>query len=78
MVDNRIYCVSAEYDGAAGSVFTSYNYTTLKDNRLISLSFILRYNNCANYSQEKNQACTKEREAFDLDGVVDRIVQSIK
>jgi hypothetical protein len=78
IVDNRIYCVDVQNEGAAGSVYSSYIYTTLKNDKLIKASFVLIYPNCANYDNEQNQACASEREAFDIDGVVDRIVQSVR
>jgi hypothetical protein len=78
VVDNRIYCVDVKNEGAAGSVYASYVYTTPKNGELIKISFVLRYSNCGNYDQAQNQACASEREAFDLDATVDRIVQTIK
>jgi hypothetical protein len=78
LVDNRIYCVNVKNEGAAGSVYSSYVYTTPKEGKLVSVSFILRYPNCANYDEEQSRACTSEREAFDIDATVDRIVQTIK
>ncbi|HRY76826.1 MAG TPA: hypothetical protein P5524_01535 [Candidatus Paceibacterota bacterium] len=78
LVDNRIYCVNVKNEGAAGSVYSSYVYTTPRNGQLVSVSFVLRYLNCGNYEEERNQACTSEREAFDLDATVDRIIQTIK
>jgi len=78
VVDNRIYCVDVKNEGAAGSVYSSYVYTTPKNGKLVKVSFVLRYPNCGNYDEVRNQACTSEREAFDLDSTVDRIVQSVK
>ncbi len=77
-VDDRTYCVNVKHEGAAGSVYSSYTYTTVKNGKFITVNFSLRYTNCANYDEAKNQECTKEREAFDVDATVDRIVQSIK
>jgi len=78
VVDNRIYCVNVKNEGAAGSVYSSYVYTTAEGGMLVSVSFVLRYPNCANYDEEQSQACTSERETFDLDATVDRIVQTVK
>jgi hypothetical protein len=78
LVDNRIYCLNVKNEGAAGSVYSSYVYTTPKNGKIIKVSFVLRYIGCGNYDKEQNQACTSEREAFDLDATVDRIVQTIK
>ena len=77
VVDNRIYCVNVKNEGAAGSVYSSYVYTTPRRGRLVSISFVLRYANCANYDEEESQECASEREAFDLDATVDQIVQTI-
>jgi hypothetical protein len=77
LVDNRIYCVNVKNEGAAGSVYSSFVYTTPKRGKLVSISFVLRYSSCANYDEEQNQACVSEREAFDLDATVDRLVQTV-
>jgi len=78
LVDNRIYCVNVKNEGAAGSVYSSYVYTTPLRGKLVLVSFVLRYPNCTNYEEEQSRACTSEREAFDIDATVDRIVQTIK
>ncbi|MDD2730992.1 MAG: hypothetical protein PHW33_02605 [Candidatus Portnoybacteria bacterium] len=77
LVDDRVYCVNVKNEGAAGSVYSSYIYTTFWKGKLVSVSFVLRYPNCANYDKEQNRACASEREAFDLDATVDRIVQTV-
>jgi len=78
IVDNRTYCVNIKHEGAAGSVYSSYAYTTVKNGKLVKVNFSLRYTNCGNYDEEQNKACASEREAFDIDSTVDRIVQTIK
>ncbi len=78
MVDNRIYCVNVKHEGAAGSVYSSYTYTTTKNDKLVKVSFTLQYPNCNNYDEEQSKVCSSERETFDIDSTVDRIVQSIK
>jgi len=77
MVDDRTYCVNIKNEGAAGSTYSSYAYTTTKNGKLVNVSFTLQYPNCNNYDEGQSQACTSEREAFDIDSTVDRIVQSI-
>ncbi len=78
LVDDRTYCVNVKHEGAAGSVYSSYTYTTAKNSKLVNASFTLRYPNCNNYDGEQSKACTSEREAFDIDATVDRIIQTIK
>jgi len=77
MVDNRTYCVNIKNEGAAGSVYSSYIYTTTKNGKLVKISFTLQYPNCNNYDEEQRKACTNEREAFDIDSTVDRMAQTI-
>lgn len=77
MVDNRTYCVNVKNEGAAGSVYSSYVYSTAKNGQIVNVSFTLQYPNCNNYDEEQRKACSGEREAFDIDSTVDRIVQSI-
>jgi hypothetical protein len=78
LVDDRTYCVNVKHEGAAGSVYSSYTYTTAKNGKLANVFFTLRYPNCNNYDEEQSKACISEREAFDIDATVDRIVQTIK
>jgi hypothetical protein len=77
IVDDRVYCVTAETEAAAGSAYTTYTYTTAREGDIISLNFVLRYPQCLNYDDPKQSECAAEREAFDLDGVIDRIMGTI-
>jgi len=78
MVDNRIYCVTKVTEGAAGSIYTQYSYiTTTGNNKLVNLTFSLRFVQCGNYDAPKKTECEGERETFDIDSVVDRIVKTI-
>jgi len=77
LVDDRTYCVNIKNEGAAGSVYSSYVYTTTKNGKLVKVSFTLQYPNCNNYDEVQSQACASEREAFDIDSTIDRIVQSV-
>lgn len=76
--NNNTYCIEAMSEGAAGSVYTTYIYTTQKDAKLISAKFTLRFPQCLNYDDPKKTACQNERTTFDLDSLVDQIINSIK
>jgi len=78
LVDDRVYCVTAMSEGAAGSVYTEFIYTTQKDKQLVTAKFTLRYPQCVNYDDPAKTTCQNEREAFDLDGLVDKIFTSLK
>lgn len=76
---SRVYCIKAISEGAAGSVYTDYTYRTADNGKIISLSFILRYPQCDNYSEDPDKTnCANERSYFDLDGIVSRIIASAK
>lgn len=77
-VDGRVYCMEAMSEGAAGSTYTTYTYTTARDGKLIAINFVLRYPQCLNYDDPKQSECLSERETFDLDSVVDRIAASVE
>lgn len=77
-INNATYCISAESEGAAGSVYTTYVYTTTINNKLVSATFTLQAVQCLNYDEPEQSACVKERETFDLDAVADKIVASVK
>ncbi len=77
LVNNREYCVTKESEGAAGSTYTNYAYAFPKDTKTIIFTFTTRATQCANYDEPNKTACEKEREAFDLDGVVDKMAQSL-
>lgn len=78
LVDNRLYCVEAASEGAAGSVYTNYIYTTQKNDQLLKFKFVLRYPQCDNYEDPNKTECKTERETFNLDGVIDRIAAGVQ
>jgi len=78
VINSRIYCINVKHEGAAGSVYSSYVYTTPKNGKLVSISFTLRYSSCRNYYKDDSDVCLSEREAFNLDELVDNIFQTIK
>jgi hypothetical protein len=77
VLGGMIYCIDVKHEGAAGSIYAVYDYTVPKNGRLVTVNFTLRYPSCGAYNEAENQACTLERETFDLNGLVNSIVQSI-
>ena len=76
VIDNKSYCIEAKSEGAAGTTYTEYAYSTLKDNDLITISFLAKYTSCGNYPEPKRVECEEEREIFNLDQVVSEVVSS--
>lgn len=77
-IDGIEYCIENVTEGAAGTFYTDYTYTFLKDNKLVKLEFTLAYPQCDNYDDPKKTECEKERGTFDLDGMVNQIARSVK
>ncbi|MDD3032904.1 MAG: hypothetical protein PHX52_02585 [Candidatus Pacebacteria bacterium] len=78
VVNNQEYCITASSEGAAGSVYTEYSYSTIKFSKLITLDFTLRFVNCYNYDGEDQAACIAERESFDVTNNIDEIISSLE
>ncbi len=71
------YCVRTESEGAAGSVYTKYTYSKEEGEKMVTVEFVLRAPQCANYDAEKKTACTKEQQEFSPDSFVNRIIESV-
>ena len=76
-IDGRIYCIESASEGAAGTVYTQYAYSTIKSGSFITVSCVIRYPLCINYSEPYRTECAKERETFDLDKIVGYIVKNL-
>jgi hypothetical protein len=77
-VAGREYCRTKETEGAAGSTFTKYSYAFSDNDNTIILTFTLRFTQCDNFSGPAAVACKSERANFGIDGIVDKIAQSVK
>lgn len=78
MVGEREYCVALRSEGAAGSTYRSYEYAFKFGDGSFRTTFTLRYPQCDNYDEPQRGACKSEQANFNVDGVVDRIAQSIQ
>ena len=76
-IDGRIYCIESVSEGAAGTVYTQYTYSTIKNSSLIMVSCVIRYPQCINYSEPYRTECANERETFDLDKIIGYIVKNL-
>ncbi len=77
-INNIVYCIESVSEGAAGTFYTDYTYTFLKDSKLVKLSFTLAYPQCDNYDDPKKTECEQERQTFDLDTLINRIAESVQ
>ena len=76
-IDGRIYCIESLSEGAVGTIYTQYAYSTIKNGSLIMMSCVIRYPQCINYSEPQRTECANERERFDLDKIIGYIVKNL-
>lgn len=81
-VNGREYCLTEEQEGAAGSVYSTYTYrfpieyvNSALEHKTVSLVFTLQFPQCANYNETEKEACEQEQSQFDINGIVDTMVQ---
>jgi hypothetical protein len=77
-MDGGTYCIKTEASGAAGSTYTTYNYLTTKEGKLINLAFTLKSVQCMNYDEPKKSKCLSERQIFNPDIIVLGIVKNLR
>jgi hypothetical protein len=75
-ISEREYCVTEKNEGAAGSIYTQYSYITPKDDKLVTFTFTIQAVQCGNYNDPDKTACTNERAAFNIDPIIDQIIQT--
>ncbi|MES2135311.1 MAG: hypothetical protein V4449_03670 [Patescibacteria group bacterium] len=77
-IGNHTYCVGTSSEGAAGSTYTSYEYSTKQGDSLVRVVFTLRMPQCLNYDEPDQTECKAEQASFNADALADRIVSSIR
>lgn len=76
-INDHTYCIVSTSEGAAGSTYIDYSYTTNWQSKLISLHFVLRYPQCLNYDDPQRSACQQGQANLDVDAIIDKIVKNI-
>ncbi len=76
-INGHAYCVTRESEGAAGSIYTQFAYAMEKEGKILIFTATLQAVQCANYIDPQKTACSQERSTFDLDKVMDRIMQTV-
>ena len=87
-VNGHTYCVSRSTEGAAGSTYETYNYTTMVAGKSVTASFIMfGPTNCSVYDNGTGNApdnqtfnsCQKELSTYstDLDNLIAAMMQSV-
>lgn len=78
MINDRQYCLKETSEGATGETYTDYTYFTLKSDRLVSITFVVRYSQCGNYDDPQRTECQNEREEFDPDQLARQLMKNVE
>lgn len=77
-INDRTYCVTKLVEGAAGSTYTQYAYAFAREGKTLIFTFTTRAPQCANYSEPQQATCKQEQVSFYLNGLIDRIADTIQ
>lgn len=77
-VGGNDYCRTVSSEGAAGSVYQSYQYSySVGDETVAYINFGVRYPQCQNYEGDEADECEDEQMDFDPDEFIDEVVSTI-
>lgn len=77
-IDGREYCVATVVEGAAGSMYTTYDYSFEEEGKVVTISFSLRRVQCMNYEEATRLICQQEQEMFSVDNMVAEMAASFE
>ena len=75
-VGGQTYCVTTRIEGAAGSIYTQYAYAVNKNPQTWIFTATTRATQCGNYPEPQKTVCEREREAFDFDTLMNRVIRT--
>ena len=75
-INGHNYCITIVSEGAAGSTYLQYAYETTMQDKNLYFTFTLREPQCANYDDPQKTTCETERKSFDVDNLIDNIIQT--
>jgi translocator protein len=75
--NGHVYCVRSFTSNTTEAIYTNYSYITPNSGKLLTVGFALRYLNCDDYVDPEQGDCLAEREALNLDSIVDRVAGSV-
>ncbi len=69
-IAGREWCRTILSEGAAGSTYLQYTYTSEDGDKLRMITFTLREVQCGNYNEPERSVCETERANFDPDSII--------
>ncbi|MFH0912333.1 MAG: hypothetical protein V1807_01605 [Patescibacteria group bacterium] len=77
-IGDNTYCIENTSEGTAGTFYTTYVYTVQLNDKLVAAQFTLGYVECGNFSDPQMTECENERQTFDLDLLMNKIIRTIQ
>jgi hypothetical protein len=77
-INGREFCVTTVVEGAAGSLYSQYAYVTNIKGNSVSFTFSAKSSQCANYDELQKTECEAEKEAFDIDGLIAKVINTFE
>lgn len=77
-INGKIYCLTTASEGAAGSVFTTYDYKVPVQGKTVEISFVTRSPQCGNFDEPQKSECENEKKIFSIDNLIEKIFASVK
>lgn len=77
-VGDRALCRTATSGGAAGTTYTTYTYSIEQGGSVVRATFTLGFPQCMNYDEPTQDICKEDQATFDIDGMADRILSSVR
>jgi len=77
-IEDNTYCIENTSEGTAGTFYTTYVYTVQLNDKLVAARFTLGYIECGNFSDLQMTECENERQTFNLDILIDKIIRTIR
>jgi hypothetical protein len=78
VIDGKTYCISVTGEGAAGSTYRTYEYSTDRGDGVFRAVFTIRFPQCLNYDEPKSSECAADQASFDPDALAVRLISSAR
>jgi hypothetical protein len=71
------YCMYEQTGAAAGSTYTKYEIAFAKDDKTVTMSFVLQKASCLNYQGTEQSACQATQASFKVLELVDAMAETV-
>jgi hypothetical protein len=77
-INDITFCLQKTGEGAAGSTYVSYYYTTIKNKKCLTLYLVLRYSNCGNFTDEVIRKQCEEENNITIPETLNQILSTFR